>query len=95
LGSGITWGIVVSLTGLGEVAAALGHEERAAKLLGATEVLLTTMNVRLEADDRIPYEQGIASARAQLGDEAFEKALRDGRTMSMEEAIKYAMEETS
>jgi hypothetical protein len=38
------------------------------------------------------YEQGVASARAQLSEEEFEKAWAEGRTMSMEEAIAYALE---
>jgi hypothetical protein len=39
------------------------------------------------------YEQGVASARAQLSEVEFEKARAEGRAMSMEEAVVYAMEE--
>ena len=47
----------------------------------------------LETDDRIPYEHGIAAARARLGAEAFEIYLREGRAMSLEQAIAYGLEE--
>jgi len=37
------------------------------------------------------YEPYIAAARAQIGDAAWEAAWQEGRTMSMEEAIEYAL----
>ena len=49
----------------------------------------------MEADARIPYDFVVSSARAQLGDEAFEKAIQEGRAMSMEQAIEYALGDTS
>ena len=45
----------------------------------------------IEPDDRIPYERGIAAARAQLGDEGFARAWAAGGAMSLEQAIAYAL----
>jgi len=94
-------GIAVCLAGLGGVAAGMGQAQArlqtrvqaqwGARLLGAAEALLEAMSAVLEADDRIVYEQGKASARAQLSAEEFEKAWVEGRAMSMEQAIEYAL----
>ena len=66
---------------------------RAVRLLGAVEALLTSMGAVLAAEDRRPYERGIAQARAGLREADFEQAMQEGRAMSMEEAFEYALEE--
>jgi hypothetical protein len=95
---GETWGIARSLVGLGGLAAATGRThtqaERGARLLGAVEALLGAVSIMLEPDDRMEYEQGVAYARAKLSKEAFEKAWTEGRAMSMEQAIEYALEDS-
>jgi predicted ATPase/class 3 adenylate cyclase len=85
-------GVVASLAGLGGVAAGLGQGKRAARLMGAGETLLAAVDYVLDPDERIPYEQGMASARSQLGLKTFERARKEGRAMSMEQAIEYALE---
>ena len=67
--------------------------QQGARLLGAAEALLEAVGAVLDADDRIVYEQGVTSARAQLSEEKFERAWAEGRAMSMERAIEYALEE--
>jgi DNA-binding CsgD family transcriptional regulator len=83
----------VGLTGLGGAYAKLGQAHRGAVLLGAGENILAPLGQVGQLDDRPPYEQGLESARAQLGDLAFERALQEGRDMSMEAAIAYALQE--
>jgi predicted ATPase/class 3 adenylate cyclase len=87
-------GIAVSLAGLGVVAVGMGEVERGAKLLGVVEGLLESLGAVLNREDRLPYERAVASARSLLGEEAFERAWQEGRGMSMEEAIDYALERT-
>jgi tetratricopeptide (TPR) repeat protein len=65
--------------------------ERGARLLGAAEGILAAIGAVLLGEDRIPYERGIASALSLLGAEAFEKAMQEGRAMSMEDAMDYAL----
>ena len=55
-------------------------------------MLLEAVGGVLDADDRIVCDQGIAFAHAQLSEE-FEKAWQQGRDMSVERAIEYALEE--
>jgi predicted ATPase/transcriptional regulator with XRE-family HTH domain len=97
-------GIAISLAGLGGVVARIGQAlvhmseqtqeaMRGARLLGAAEALLEAMSATLEPDDRTVYEQGVASARAQLGEEAFEEAMQEGRGMSLDQAIEYSLQE--
>jgi hypothetical protein len=62
-----------------------------ARLLGAAEALLDAIGVTLEADDRIPYEHGIAAARAALLPAEFDRARAEGRALGVEQAISYAL----
>ena len=100
---GDKYGIAACLAGLGGVAAGTeqaeaetqgqAQAERGVRLLGAAEALLEAVSAVLDAEDRIPYEQGVASARAQLSEGEFAKAWAAGRAMSMEQAVEYALEE--
>jgi len=62
-----------------------------AKLLGAAEALLESIGAVMDPADGMIYEQGVASARAQLSGEEFEKARAEGRAMSMEQIVDYAL----
>jgi hypothetical protein len=48
----------------------------------------------MEPHDRIPYEHAVATASSLLGQEAYAKAWAEGRAMSMEEAVEYALQES-
>jgi predicted ATPase len=88
-------GVAMALTGLGEVAAARGQPQRAARLLGAAEALLPA-----SGPHRLPYLQALmdraaATAREALGTQAFETAKADGAALSEEQAIAEALEEAA
>jgi hypothetical protein len=85
-------GIADCLTGLGWVAARMSEPKRGARLLGVAEAMLEAINTVMDADERMVYEQGAGFARAQLSQEEFAKAWAEGRAMSMEQAIEYALE---
>ena len=86
--------ITTSLEGLACcVAGANGEALRAAKLFGAAEALMEATGYRfgaLESDMVEPYR---TSARSRLGEAGWDEALAEGRTMSMEAAIGYALSE--
>jgi predicted ATPase len=90
-------GIAASLAGLGgmivDSAASTSSTERGAKLLGAVEGLLESIDAVMDVDQRIPYERSVATARAKLGEDAFKRAWREGRAMRMEQAVAYALAE--
>ena len=81
------------LEGLAMVAGALEQLRRAAGLFGAAEALRETISVPIPPSDRDEYDRNVASVRAELEKEAFGAAWEEGRKMSMEEAISFALEE--
>jgi len=83
------------LEGLGVVARALAQAHRAAKLFGAAEGLIEAVGLRGHTyylPDRSLYERAIATARAELGEEAFGTARAEGRAMAFDQAVAYALE---
>ena len=85
------------LEGLGIVAGARGETGRAARLLGASEALISTIGLRghtyYQLFDLSLYGRVKDDVRAKLGEAAFEAAWAEGRAMSFEQAIEYALEE--
>jgi non-specific serine/threonine protein kinase len=82
------------LGGLGIVAGARGETERAARLIGASEALVSAIGLRGHAyyqTDGALYDRVEAEAKASLGEAAFETALDEGRAMPHERAIEYAL----
>jgi hypothetical protein len=77
--------------GLAVVAYAQEHHGKAARLFGAAEVLRDTLGFRPYPSDQAYYEQCIDSARAALGDTGYEAAWSEGRAMTLEQAIEYAL----
>ena len=84
-------GIAEYLAGLGGVAAADGRHERAARLLGAAEEMLSLLGAFLRPPDRAEYERSIAATRAGLNDTAFAAAWAEGKAMTLDQAIEYAL----
>jgi non-specific serine/threonine protein kinase len=84
------------LEALGVVAGARGETLKAARLLGASEALISALGLRGHTyyrPDRALYGRIEASARATIDATAFEAAKKEGRAMSPERAIEYALEE--
>ncbi len=72
--------------------AAQGYPQAATRLLGASEVLLETMGIGLQPGDRYDIERYVAAVRGQLDEATFEAAWAEGRAMSFEQAVSYALE---
>jgi predicted ATPase/class 3 adenylate cyclase len=84
------------LEALGIVAGARGKSLKAARLLGASEALVSAIGLRghpYYRPDRVLYKRVKAKVRSELGEAAFEAALDEGRTMPAEQAVEYALEE--
>jgi len=84
---------------LGKVAALRGEPVRAARLWGAAEALREYMGMSLSRFDlaHSGYEQDLANARSSLDERTWAVAWSEGRAMSPEQAIEYALsaEDTS
>ena len=80
-----------SLAGLAGVARAQGQGERAARLLGAVDALMETMFPPMRPYERTESEVAVAAVRAALSEERFAAVWAEGRAMSPEEAVRYAL----
>jgi tetratricopeptide (TPR) repeat protein len=82
------------MQGLAAVAGERGEQQRAARMLGAAEALLETSGTPFRVvDDRSLYQRAVSGAREQLGERAWRAAWNEGRAMTFDEAVAYALEE--
>jgi predicted ATPase/DNA-binding SARP family transcriptional activator/DNA-binding CsgD family transcriptional regulator len=84
----------LSLEGLACVAGAKGEAERAVKLFGAAEALeegLGAVAYRLTPEEDAWREPYRATARSGLDETSWKEAWAEGRAMSMEQAIEFAL----
>lgn len=83
------------LLGLAGAEASGGQPTRAARLWGALEALQEGTGIAVGALASVrtvyDYEGRLASARAQLDETSWEAAWAEGRAMTLEEAIEYAL----
>jgi len=93
---GDRWFIAAGLEGLAIAVAAQGSVEIehsqadtpwAARLWGTAEALRQTIGAPMRSFERAINEWGIATTRAQLGEEAFAAAWAEGRTMTPAEVL--------
>jgi tetratricopeptide (TPR) repeat protein len=88
-----TWGMGASLAGLAGIAGAEGQPERAARLFGAVQALMDSTDITIAPADRVEVERGLPAVRAQMSEDAFAAAWAEGRAMTLEQAIAYALGE--
>lgn len=93
--SGNRLGIVYALEGFARLAAMHGHSDhakRAARILGATEILRESIKTPLPIPDRADYERSVTIIRSQIDAANCEAAWSSGQAMSIEQAITEALE---
>jgi tetratricopeptide (TPR) repeat protein len=69
-----------------------GHPQAAARLLGASEALLEALGLVQHAGSWPDIDRDVAAVREQLDEATFEAAWAEGRAMSLEQAVFYALE---
>jgi predicted ATPase/transcriptional regulator with XRE-family HTH domain len=82
--------ICMMLELMGYVALRLGQRERAAKLIGTAEVLAMDTGIPFQ-----PEESLMAEIRTQLSESTFESLQSESRSLSLDQAISLALEETT
>jgi len=85
------------LDGLATILGDWGRIEQAVQLFGASDLLLPPVDEPLiaKADPlRQSRPREVETLRAQLGEEAFAAAWAEGRAMTLEQAVEYALQET-
>ncbi len=83
------------LEGLAVVAGVRGEAERSARLFGTVERLLRTVGAPVYGSynpNRFLYERTKAAVRSRLWESAFEEAQAEGRAMTLEQAVAYALD---
>lgn len=73
------------------IAIAEEQPTRAAQLLGAAEALRAKVQSLMADDERVEYDQSVARLRSMLAEKDFNSLWADGRAMSMEQAIQFAL----
>ncbi len=85
-------GIAGCLTAIACIAAREGDTLRAARLYGASAALLESISGHLIPIDQRDQQPHALAAREAVGEEAYAQACSEGRRMSLQQAIAYALE---
>jgi predicted ATPase len=88
---GNRWIPAECLQGLAGVACTQQQYEKAARLFGAVEVSREAIGISPTLLDQPYYEECVTSTRGALGDAPFAAAWAEGRAMTLEQAIEYAL----
>ena len=88
------WSIAAALEDLATLASTQ-NAGRALRLYGAVEALREIIGMPLAPShyQRVKHQQSIALVRTHLGEKKFAKAWAEGRAMTVEQAIAYALED--
>jgi hypothetical protein len=86
-------GIAACLEGVAEVETAMERPGRAVRLCGAARALREATGALLPLHGAAECERQMAALQERLGDDAFAAAWAEGRAMSLEEAVRLALEE--
>jgi non-specific serine/threonine protein kinase len=85
--------VIASLEGLAGVAAATAAPRRAARLSGAADALRQEMGNTRSVHESVAYERQLKPVCAILTAEAFDQAWDEGRAMSLDDAVRYALDD--
>ena len=83
---------VIFLLGLAAIAAGTNQPERAAKLFGAAQTIIETTDDLFSSFDRAIIDRHIQVAQNQLGEAVFEEIATEGRKMTIDQAVAYALD---
>jgi predicted ATPase/DNA-binding SARP family transcriptional activator/DNA-binding CsgD family transcriptional regulator len=83
--------VAAGLEGLAEAVSALGEELRAVRLWGAAAALREVLDVPWSPVEQLLHEPQLIAARSRLDEAMWEAAFAEGRGMSFEEVVEYAL----
>jgi tetratricopeptide (TPR) repeat protein len=81
-------GTLECLRGFSQIATIKQHYARAARLLGCADALPEMLDAR----GRRAFDQDADALRARMGEPGFDSARAEGRALTLEQAIEYALE---
>ena len=77
---------------MAEIVGEMGSDERAARLFGAAEAIREAAGLSISKALLLDHERPIVRVMQILGQEAFDRAWAEGRAMTAEEALAFALE---
>src|SRR4051812_46288860 len=80
------------VTDLAQIASEQRKVERAATLFGASKSLRQAINYILTSAEQAEFERGVIATRTQLTASAFDDAWTTGCTLTVQQAVAYALE---
>lgn len=86
-------GIAYALEAFAGLAVAQRQPERATRLWSAAEALREEVGSTQPLSSRTQYDRQVSDFRASLSEESFDAAWAEGRAVTMDKAIEYALEE--
>jgi len=86
------YGLSGYVAGFAGIIGANGKSLPAAQLLGAVEASYQALGAVMAPADRKEYDHILAAVRAQLDEAAFNAAWAEGQTITLEQAIEYALQ---
>jgi len=88
-------GVAGSIHGLHQQGAASqrDYQQKAARLLGASDAALERMGAFLQAADKPEYDRIVVEVREQLGEVAFQASWVEGKEMTLEQAVAEALDD--
>lgn len=78
---------------LATLAATQNKLDRAARLFGAAEEVLPAIRFEMFAAERDRHDQVLAAVRTALGEEAFDAVYEEGKKLTLDEVVAYALNE--
>lgn len=91
-GGGARLELAQFLEGLAAVACQQGQLRRSCLLLGFSEQLRSAISIPLSVAEQVDYEGCLAAVRANLDGEVFAESWAEGRAMTLEQVVRYALE---
>jgi predicted ATPase/class 3 adenylate cyclase len=79
----------------GLIAVVQGQTQRAATLFGAAEALRAAIDTPMMPAERAEYDQAVTRLRGQMDADALGEAMAEGRVLSLEQAVAYALEDAA
>ena len=83
--------VVFAVVGLACASVDEADPTRGMRLLGAAETLLKAVEIRLEPAEDAEFRRAIEAARARVDSAAFAAGWAEGRAMTLDQAIEYAL----
>jgi tetratricopeptide (TPR) repeat protein len=84
-------GTANALDGFATLAVAMGSTERAVRLWACADALRQESGAAVPHAERRRYEGEVDLAKAQLSKDAFDQAWQQGRAMTLDDAVRYAV----